>query len=202
MCWGGPPPERVRHFECGVLIGTDAYWADMSGGVDAWVHYRVGQGRAESPSIFTTGSRAGHRRRELLNRTKGRAYNASGESFGRRVGATRRYQSPQAYALLVQERHPGTGVFQGVVLYIKEVVAPVFGPRRYWCCSSPLESARPRFRLFPIVADKQPRRLLHEVEGGVMVGMGRWWAVEGVEGSRRRARDVGTSTPFFSDASC
>ena len=36
---------RIRRFGCGVPRVTDAYWAERSDDVDAWVHYRVEQGR-------------------------------------------------------------------------------------------------------------------------------------------------------------
>ena len=51
-------------------------------------------------------------------------------------------------------------------MYIKEVLAPVFGVKHYWYR---LEFAKSRgqihFHMFAISADKQPHRLLHEMKG-------------------------------------
>ena len=50
-------------------------------------------------------------------------------------------------------------------IYIKEVSVPVFGVKRYW---RRFEFAKSRgqihFRMFAISAEKQPRRLLHEIK--------------------------------------
>ena len=32
--------DSARHFDGGVLRGTDAYWGDRSDDVDAWLHYQ------------------------------------------------------------------------------------------------------------------------------------------------------------------
>ena len=54
-----------------------------------------------------------------------------------------------------------------LVLYLKEVLIPVFGAKHYWCR---FEFAKSRgqiqFHLFAICADKQPHKLLREMEGG------------------------------------
>ena len=42
--------DSLRHFGGGVLRGTGAYWADRSGDVEAWLHYRFGRKTAYIPS--------------------------------------------------------------------------------------------------------------------------------------------------------
>ena len=78
------------------------------------------------------------------------------------VDSTRRYQEVQDYSLLAQEFPQ-----ERLSNYLEEVPNPVFGVRHYWCR---FEFAKSRgqihFRLFAICADQQPRRHLHEVEGG------------------------------------
>ena len=44
--------DMLMRFGGGVLRETDAYWADRSDDVDAWVHYRVEKGGGP-PTLFT-----------------------------------------------------------------------------------------------------------------------------------------------------
>ena len=54
-----------------------------------------------------------------------------------------------------------------LVLYLKEVVTPAFGVNHYWYRSEFDKSRRQiHFHLFAIFADKQPHKLLHDMEGG------------------------------------
>ena len=152
---------RLRRLGGWVPRGEDAYWADRSDDVDAWLHYHVEQGGGV-PTLFITGSCAEFHWPELLDRMEGRVYIATGESVGLREDATRRYQASQDYSLLAQEFSQ-----ERLVLYLKEVITPVFGVKHYWYR---FEFAKSRgqihFHLFAICADKQPHKLLHEMEGG------------------------------------
>ena len=92
---------RLRRVGGGVLRGTDAYVAERSEDVDAWLHYHVEQGRG-CPTRFITGSFAEFRWTELLDRPDGRICIDTGESSDLRVEATRRYQAVQDCSLLSQ----------------------------------------------------------------------------------------------------
>ena len=79
--------DRLRHFGGGAIRGTDAYWADGSDDVDAWLHYHVEQGNGVT-TLFITGSCADFHWVELLDRIAGRIYIDTGESAGL-MGGTR-----------------------------------------------------------------------------------------------------------------
>ena len=62
--------DRLRHFGGGVLRGTDAYLADRSDDVGAWLQYRVGRKNGVR-TLFITGSCAEFHWPELLERIEG-----------------------------------------------------------------------------------------------------------------------------------
>ena len=84
-----------------MLLGAESYWADRSGGVFAWLHYRV-DNKSGVHTPFITGICGEFRWPELLDRLENLIYIAKEEVDNIRKDNSGRYRAVQGYFIVVQ----------------------------------------------------------------------------------------------------